>query len=332
MWLLQSVFFAILAVFTRMDSVIFIFALLIIFCIYDRSAIAWRVLSGFILVLIVALGVAYLLFGRFFFINTVIYNLQMLTEVKTSINVHVIASSLLRLLPLVLAVLYLAYRKIRDDQQKCPEIFIVEVAICYVLITHLMMLRAGASINYVHPASLLLVLSFAMLISGNLSILKNIGQSAYACIGLYLVTLFLLNYVMKIYAFSPAMEAINERNYYSLLREKAEIIRTTKRDTIFFPNAQYGVFFYDQPMILGHDNHIDRLFEVLSGKQFHTKLLLASTKKYDRLFETGNVQYIIAENNDVSRKQLEEYYKHFRFFSTTGRFSLYKYTPPNNPE
>jgi hypothetical protein len=330
-WLVFAIVFALLSIFSKQDSVILIFALLGSLCIYERSFKTILIFLAFIFFLAAALGTAYLICGRFFFINTLIYNLQVITGVNKYLYIKLYALSLLRLLPLVLGACYILYCEIKEYRKERPKIFITVMALFYLGITHLMMLRAGSYINYTYSAVLLLILSLAMfpvhhkLWSGNRKLL-------YAGCAIYMVFLVWANHLIHSYTFDPASENLNRQNYYSALRDKSAITRVTKNDTLFCLNAKYLVLFADKPLVYGYDMHIDRMIEVLTGFKFQSRIPFVSTVAYDSLFETGAVRYIVAENNGVSKEQIKNYYRHFHFLLLTREFCLYKYDGKLNDE
>jgi hypothetical protein len=324
LWLAGAMFFALAAIFTKQDSTIHIFIILIAFCAWLRSKRAVLVLTGFSLIICTAFGLAWLLLGRFLVINTIIYNFQVLTEIKNTYNIRIIIISLIRLFPLVLTVFYLIYRK-GGSQDKRTGIFIAAVALCYIIITHLMMFRAAASINYSYPAALLLVIGFAVLCDGESEPTTGIGKLAYILAAAYLAMLALADYKMGIFRFNQSEENMNKQEYTALLTDRYALEDAVKNDTVFFINPKYTPVFEAAPLIYGYEKHIDRVIEILSGQQVHSKMMFVPTTGYDSCFTNGNVKYIIADNNAESRKQMGEYYGSFVFSQNIGDLCLYQY-------
>jgi hypothetical protein len=325
-WLAGAIFFAVIAFFLRQDSAISVFTLLVTYCFYDRSKKAYTGLLMFIILFALSLYAAHLMFGPYFFTNTVIYNFQVLQDSKITYNIIAILYSMLRLLPLVVAVVYILYRNRSNYREKSPGLFMGMLAIIYIAINHLLMLRAGSWINYAYPAVLLLILSLCDFLNKDLLWLKKKKDSVYLFAWLYLSGLFLLNLLTPVYIrYSPEKEDLNKKNYYSLLNDKKEISQITKNNKLFLLNAKYVVVFAGQPLVYGYDYHIDRLIEVIVGFKVHSKMLFVSARDYDSQFNNGTIPFIVAENNDISTQQIEKYYKHYIFFSKAGGFSLYKY-------
>jgi hypothetical protein len=318
--------FGLLAIFTKQDSLVPVYTLLGLFFVFKRSRQSFFLIICFTVLLLAATGIAYLLFGREFFINTIVYNFQVVTELKKTYVMMVIALSLLRIVPLAIPVLVLAYFYQRENQKSSPAIFMAILAISYLVITHIMVLRAGSWFNYVYPAMLILVISLAMLFNGQAAWFKKISVLAYLYMAFYIMGLFMLNYLFPGYIkYSSEKEARNKEKYYALMHEKDEIEAITKNDTLFFLNPGYSFFFGDRPIVYGYDHHQDRAIEIVTGFHVHTAMTFVSPNAYDSLFENGNVQYIIAENEARGRAQIPKYYSRFKYYSTIGRFNLYKY-------
>lgn len=319
-----SVLSGLTCVFLKQDAVIYIYLILTIACILLRNQRTFFLLTCFTGGLLVMTGVCYLLFGDQFFVSTILFNFQITTNIFKTFNLWTALFSVGRTFPLALVTIYSCNQAIKNSYPKRIEVFIPLAAVILYAISHLLMFRAGAYLNYTFESVLLIILSVILAIRSNEGfIIARMKPFSALCL-LYAVMLFASNIIIHSYSYDRDQENRNIKNHQNALWEKEEITKIIGNDLVFFANPRYAIYYPKANFICGYEMHFDRLVEMLHGIKSSSRLLLVSTEKYDAYFTEGKVKYIIAENSIQSKNGIEKYHPNYNLIESFQNLVVYQ--------
>jgi hypothetical protein len=322
LWFNLAVF---LSVLFKNDAVINIFLVSSILFIGLHNRRAMAILLSAVFSTAILLAALYLYYGRYFFTNIVLINFQQITDIYHSYNLEVMLFSAGRMLPLFAFGIYSCYLALRGRDKANPEYYIPFIAVACFIVAHASMLRAGSYLNYSFESILLLILNLGILATTYKDTVQKYLKPISAGVALYMVLIFTSNYIIHSYSFNSHAENNYRRQYFSLLRQRNDLIAITKGETMFFPNSKYMIFYADQPMIYGNDLHIDRFIFLYIGLNVSSRQLFVSTDAYDHYFETGQVPYVVGDNDERSMNHVKKYYPHYKYYAAEHNFIVYKY-------
>ncbi len=321
-----SVFFCVAIIFFKHDSIVNIYILLLLSCVYLGNKRAYYLISLSTICLFISVLGCYFIFGINFFINIIIFNLQVLTDVLHSFNIWMVLLSVIRNFPLLILAVYGSIYAIKIFKEKAIKYFIPLLAVTYFLFAHLSMLRAGSYLNYTYDMILLLVLNACLLIKESENyFLKHLKIfSGFAIV--YLLSIGITNWLIHSYTFNADLEAALKNDYYTTLREREQILSITKNDIFFVLNYRYPVFFAKGSLMWGYEMNFDKMLEVFLNIKQKSKQLFVSTYEYDSFFANGRVKYIVAENNKINFNYMKRNYPNYTFYKSFTKFRMYKYS------
>lgn len=317
---------SVLAVYSKQDISVYISLLYFIVLIFIPGRKTITLFITFHVICLILFLLMWFIYGKSIISNLVLFNLQSLKVIESSYNVLLFVFSIIRTFPLILLALY-NYKQIhnRDKTFNFYKLLAIAPVFFYPFII-LSLFRPGANINYTYELCVLLVLNIAVFISLNQEQLqKRIVLFTFFLSG-YIGILFFTNALINSYHFDSKKEAIYKKEYFTCLQERDSIKKIIQNDTVFFPNTKYALYFADKNVVLGHDMHLDRFINLYTNVQIQSKLLFVNTDKYDNNFKNGTVKYIIIYNDSKSAAHLKKYYPNYYFYTSTGHFSLYKYS------
>ncbi len=326
-WLVYALFSAQLSLFSKQDSLLLTFSFLGLFFLYERSRRSFIILAVFAVITAIALALAYWVWGPYFFTNIILWNIQTIKRVDPLPYVKLFILSIARLAPLIFAGAYVLYKEWKEKRRNGSAMFIAIAALFYLLVAHVMVLRAGSHINYINPVLLLLTICFGIFSSYDLPWLKRRLALTSAFITAYLLVVIFSNQIFHNYTYNTEDEDLNRQRYTSLMQLKPDLLNIANNDTVFFLNPKYCIFLTEKQLIYGYDMHIDRMIEVLTGFHIESRLAFVSTAPYDEQFNRGTVKYIIAEKDSLSQQQMKKNYAHFHEDKMLQGFTIYKYLP-----
>ena len=185
------------------------------------------------------------------------------------------------------------------------------------------MLRVGSNLNYTYESIYLLLLNGILFIE-HLDI-----KIAKKHIYIYAFYLILLPFNYYLYFYSKTEQHHLKTTFMNNMQSAESIRKIVQKQTLFIPNMKYLIFYPDCNLVYGYDWHYERFTDLYYDVKLTPKFLENEiVKKYDAAFENGSVQYILMENNDKSKKQMQDYYANFTPAKNIDSFILYKYASP----
>jgi hypothetical protein len=314
-----------LSVLFKNDSIINIFLVSGILFAGLRNRRAVALLTSAVFTIALVLGVLYLLCGRYFFTNILLMNFQQITDIYHSNNLKVMLFSLARCLPLFATGIYGCYLSFRGRNKNSFQYFIPLMAVACFIAAHAAMLRTGSYLNYSYEPNFLLILNLGLLITAYKDAVQKYLELLVAGAALYMALIFASNYMIHSYSFSTEAENNYRLQYFSLLQQRKDLVAITEGETMFFPNEKYTVFYPDQPLIYGYDMHMDRCIFVSIGLNVSSRQVFVSPDVYDHYFETGQVPYVVVDNDERSRIYINKYLPHYKYYTVEHNFIVYKY-------
>lgn len=301
---------AAVSVFFKHDVIIYIYLLISLHWLYfrRRSSIFFTgllsliIFSGFFLFTKI--------FGTHFLKNLFFYTIQYSSEIK--INFIIIAFNLCKILPLVI----IAYKNISSNDKLIK--FIAVCSLVFAVISNLALLRAGANLNYTYEAVILLIINLAINTS------KQV-QKKYPFVLLCVYLLILNNKMLYPAYFKHESNEAARMQYLQNIKTSKKVQAIIGNDIVFFTNGKYIVYNGNTNLIYGYDLHLDRFTEVYMNIPVKSTLFTNTAgKEYDELFKNGFVRYLVIDNNDVSKKQIGQYYQNFSLFTPVDNLLIYK--------
>lgn len=283
--------------------------------------------AGFLIAGLLCLYCCYALFGCYFFSHIFLFNLQSVDDLSHSYNIFFLFFSLARTAPLLLLTV-LNYRKQKKDRMEMNAArLLVYCTLLLYPIVHLSFLRAGANLNYTYELSVLLILNLVLFYRYYAEYIRSYPHRSLFFGSLYLLLLILSDIGIKNYVYSPFEETKKWKDFRGMIEESRAVKQLTGKDTIFFPNTYYSIFYCDKPVVLGHDMHLDRFTNLYTHVYLRSHLTYVSTAAYDANFRNGRVRYILIADEEKSRKHVACFYPYYHFFRQCGNMLIYQYTP-----
>lgn len=323
---------SILAVYTKQDISIYITLCFVVAFHILRSKKVIRMYATFVVLCLgmwVAIGLRY---GSYIFQNMVLFNVQSVVGLAHSYNLIFIIFSLFRTLPLFFIVI-LNHKKLKKTADVSGGLkFIVQMSMILFPVTYLSLMRPGGNLNYTYELSVFLTINFGLFLHLNTDKI-NLHKKIYGGVLLiYVLFLVFTNGLVKSYYFDQDKQRSYKTEYYNYLRDRDSIKEIIQNDTIFFPNTKYSVFYFDKPVVLGHDMHLDRFIKlytnldsVFNTLTIKTTLPYINTKRYDDNFKDGTVKYIIIDSSTESVQHVSFYYPMYSPCRRVGNMLIYKY-------
>ena len=320
-----SILSAVSMVLLKQDSIINIYISLVLLCVYLQNKKAYSLFLFFSICLLISGTVCHYVFGEYFFLNIILFNLQVVTDIANSINIWIVIFSIVRNFPLLLLAIYGSLLAIKNFKQKKIQYFIPILSLACFVVAHVTMLRPGSYLNYTFELLLLLILNAALLVKEHEDYIFKHLKVLSVFMFIYILSLFITNRIIHSYSFDSNQEANHKNAYYTSLKEREQILSITKDAVIFLPNFKYVVYYVNAPFIWGYEMHFDQVLEVFLNFKIKSKLLFISTKEYDSYFTDGRVQYIITENDKLNMDHISKYYPRYTFYKSFNKFRMYKY-------
>jgi hypothetical protein len=266
------------------------------------------------------------MYGEFFFVNTILLNIQQVNELHKSYLINIIPLSIIRTLPLLLLAVY-NFKKYNQHPFKNEVKFISILSFGLYFLSHILITRAGANLNYTYELILILVINIPIFYSINAIKINNNRSTFYILLLSYLLFLLLTNILFREINFNISNLKKSKKEYHQYLTDKPLVDSIIKDDTVFFPNTKYSVFYSKKQLILGHDMHLDRFIELYTtNAEIRSKLTFINTQSYDNNFTDGTIKYILIENDEKSKKHLSVNYPLYSPFKKSKYLLIYRYS------
>lgn len=211
-YLISFLFFSVLTVFTKQDSIIYLSVLIFSIFISSRNYMyLWLLLLLYFLIIIL-FSLMYFVYGSYFFENVILLNLQMNDSITTSINILFIFTSLARILPIVLLIYYFkSYKLLLNSLEKFSLILF---SLLFVF-GHILMLRTGSYLNYAFE-SIFVLIFFMLIYNLNINQVKQHNLKFFS-VFFYLILLFSTNKIIHNYSYSYKKEIELKCTYFDNL-------------------------------------------------------------------------------------------------------------------
>ena len=321
-----SVFLALLAVYIKQDAIVQIFLLLFLLCLYLRNRKAYYLISFFAFSILISMVCCHFIFGEYFFTNILLFNFQVITEVKNSIHVLLVIFSILRISPLLILCAYGFYFAVKNIHNKTPQSFIAIVTVVCAVVTHIGMTKAGSNLNNAYDVILLVILAAAIALHKQENVITKHIKIFSGVILIYISILFVSNTLIHTYSYNGGKEEKFKEEYFATLEERKSVLGVTKNEIFFLLNAKHIIFYADAPIICGYDFYLYRMVELALNLKMKSKLLFVSSDVYDSYFTSGKVKYIVAENNERNKNNVSKYYPDYIPYKTVEHFVIYKFS------
>jgi hypothetical protein len=267
------------------------------------------------------------MYGEFFFVNTILLNIQQVTELHKSYLINIIPLSIIRTLPLVLLAVYNFKKSRTSSRLKRKSNSSVLYPLRLYLISHVLITRAGANLNYTYELIFILVINYPIYIA--LNPIKSVSRKIiqYIIMLCYFTFILVSNMGIRAINFNTSHLSTFKNEYYQYITDKPLVDSIIKEDTVFFPNTKFSIFYSDKKVILGHDMHLDRFIELYTtNAEIRSKLPFINTQSYDKNFTNGVIKYILIENDEKSKKQLTENYPLYSPYAKSKYLLIYRYS------
>ncbi len=321
-----SVVFSLMAILSKQDIIIHISVCYLVVFIIRKNRIAFFHSSVFAILCLLLFAGCYFIYGQFFFVNTFLLNVQQVTQLHKSYLINIIPLSIIRTLPLLLLSVY-NYKKSKHHLLENEIKFICILSFTLYILSHILITRAGANLNYTYELIFLLVINFSIFVS-----IYRLEKPAkklkyYFIILFYLLFLFVTSVLFREINFNFCNLSTFKKEYYQYIADKPLVDSIIKEDTVFFPNTKYSVFYSDKQIVLGHDMHLDRFIELYAtNAEICSKLTFINTQSYDENFTNGKINYLLIENDEKSVNHLSVYYPLYSPYKKTNHLLIYKFS------
>jgi hypothetical protein len=309
--LMLAITFGLIATFFKHDVAIYIvsyFACHFIF--YKRKE---SVYTGTAFLLLVAAGFIFcaLLFGPSFFKNLFNYNIQYSWDV--TINLILLLTNIFKTLPFLI----ITYLNSRSSDQKTR--FIALLGLVFAVISNITLLRAGSNLNYTYESLILLIVNFGAYLHQK----PSTYNLSFVALLFYLL---LFNKHLSDATILEHSKKIEEKALYeNNIKTSRAIQEVIGSDVTFFSNGKYTIFNASSNLIYGYDLHLERFTELYINYPIRSKIFSnPSVAKYDSLFTSGYVKYVIIENNLLAKEQIKKFYKNYYFYKQIDKLQLYR--------
>ena len=321
-----SLVFSLLAIFSKQDIIIHITLCYFTVLLLKRNKLAFYHFFVFAILSVLIFTGCYFMYGEFFFVNTILLNIQQVNELHKSYLINIIPLSIIRTLPLLLLAVY-NFKKYNQHPFKNKVKFISILSFGLYFLSHILITRAGANLNYTYELILILVINIPIFYSINAIKINNNRSTFYILLLSYLLFLLLTNILFREINFNISNLKKSKKEYHQYLTDKPLVDSIIKDDTVFFPNTKYSVFYSKKQLILGHDMHLDRFIELYTtNAEIRSKLTFINTQSYDNNFTDGTIKYILIENDEKSKKHLSVNYPLYSPFKKSKYLLIYRYS------
>ena len=321
-----SLVFSLLAIFSKQDIIIHITLCYFTVLLLKRNKLAFYHSFAFAILCVILFIGCYFMYGEFIFVNTILLNIQQVTELHKSYLINIIPLSIIRTLPLVLLAVY-NFKKSKQHPFEKEIKFISIVSFGLYFLSHILITRAGANLNYTYELILILVINIPIFYSLNAIKVNNNRSTFYILFLSYLLFLLLTNILFREINFNISNLKKFKKEYHQYLADKPLVDSIIKDDTVFFPNTKYSVFYSDKQLILGHDMHLDRFIELYTtNADIRSKLTFINTQSYDKNFTDGTIKYLLIENDEKSKEHLSVNYPLYSPFKKSKYLLIYRFS------
>jgi hypothetical protein len=321
-----SLVFSLLAIFSKQDIIIHITLCYFVVLLLKRNRLAFYHAIAFAILCVILFIGCYFMYGEFIFVNTILLNIQQVTELHKSYLINIIPLSIIRTLPLVLLAVY-NFKKSRKQPFEKEIKFISIVSFGLYFLSHILITRAGANLNYTYELIFILVINYPIYIA--LNPIKSVSRKIiqYIIMLCYFTFILVSNMGIRAINFNTSHLSTFKNEYYQYITDKPLVDSIIKEDTVFFPNTKFSIFYSDKKVILGHDMHLDRFIELYTtNAEIRSKLPFINTQSYDKNFTNGVIKYILIENDEKSKKQLTENYPLYSPYAKSKYLLIYRYS------
>lgn len=331
-----------LAVCLKQDALVPIYLLLTLLCFRRRSKASYRLFIFFTIGAGALYLLMYSLFGKYFFANTFLFNLQLNEHINYSINLLIVLFSVIRFLPLIL--LLVQKPDTNHSGEKSLLSFLCYLAATSLLVSHISMLRPGAYLNYTYEAVLLTVTAASFFLYTNQGFLHQHLRKIAAGGALYAAFLITGNWFIHSYSYHPEKEVEYRQLQTDIIHETSAISVLIKNEVTFITDTKNILYFTEKNLIFGYNFHLDRYLSYYIGERFKqsetvsmkdaliqkmgAQLLFCSSDYYDAFFTNGKVKYIIAYNNEMEATKIAAYYPGYVLYRPFNHFAVYQFHQP----
>lgn len=308
--------FLMLSFLSKQDVVVYILLVQLIHLLFEKKRNVFLVLIASILLIFISVYALKILFGEYVFVSLFEFNLQTISDVKSSYNLLVVLFSTSRILPVCVVVIY-SFFYFQTTEKYFKTIAVIGFTSC--IVATFFLFRPGSYINYTYESLILLMFAFFLLF-------QKYFQRFYFIVVLYFMLFFISNLAIKNYTYFPSKEKkckTEYATYYSLRKQISPLLE--KQACLFAPNLKLSIFFADKNIIYGQEYHLDRLIYANLGLKSYSKLKLNSSDNYDKNFENGTVKYLLAFDKETEREVIKSAYSKYVLQQKINQFLLYKF-------
>lgn len=258
-----------------------------------------------------------MIFGEYTFINLFNFNLQSISNIKSSYNLLVVLFNSARFLP-VLAILLFSFYKIRNENEMQLKLLIIAALFSFCMTTFFLF-RPGSFLNYTYESSILLMYALFL-------IFNKYKYQFRLLLMIYFAVFFGSNLRIKNYRYFPSKEKKYKIEYHEFSVKKKQILPYIESHaSIFTPQLQLGIFYADLNIIYGHEYHLDRHIYSLLGIHTTSKLMLNKSTQFDEEFLIGNVKYILTYDKKEVNEVVKEFYLNYKLKQKFDSTILYEF-------
>jgi hypothetical protein len=325
-YLVLAAIFGILSLFTKQDIIfhlsIFSFVTLLIY----RNKRILLLLSVLAMGIICVFSFIFWYHGKYIIDNWFLLNAQTIDDIFLVVLMYIIIPTLVKTAPFIILTLCnllgIRQHRLTDKFQQT----IVIMGVMMYVVSHLVLMRAGANLNYTYEMSFVLILNVNIFYVNQRDFIQRFETRFLLSILFFLIFLFGINILFKYYKYEWWKEKSYKTVLYQNLKERSDIKKYLNGQYVYFPNTELTAFYPEHTTILGHDMHLDRFIQIYTGMNYKSRLSYINTATYDSNFRNGIIQFIVISNAAPFKKHVEHYYPSYSLDTIIQTKAIYRYT------
>jgi hypothetical protein len=316
---LRSFIFAILCIAAKQDAVIYIGLFLGITFLVKRTKQVFSYLVVFAISVCLLFLLFHIIYGKHCLSSLILFNLQGISDYKNSYNFLIVIFNTFRLSPFYLLFIFIIFSKKKEDNHKLPVTLAV-TGLFAAFLSSFFLFRPGSYLNYTYELIAIALLTTITFIKNR----SEFPKKTFYFTGIYVLLIFTSNTALNIYTINFDKEDAHKAafsEYYQLRKDLIPLLE--KKASIFNPELQQSIFIADFNVIYGQEYHLDRLIYGLLGLKTTSKLMTVSSKHYDELFATGQVDYLVTKENERAKELIVKHYPAYKPYLKKGNYIIY---------
>jgi hypothetical protein len=315
---LRSLIFGILCIAAKQDAFIYIGLFLGITFLVKRTKQVFSYLVVFAFSVCFLFLLFHIIYGKYCLSSLFLFNLQGISDYKNSYNFLIVIFNTFRLSPFYLLFIFIIFSK-KKRIIKINSYFSRNRIICRFL-SSFFLFRPGSYLNYTYELIAIALLTTITFIKNR----SEFPKKTFYFTGIYVLLIFTSNTALNIYTINFDKEDAHKAafsEYYQLRKDLIPLLE--KKASIFNPELQQSIFIADFNVIYGQEYHLDRLIYGLLGLKTTSKLMTVSSKHYDELFATGQVDYLVTKENERAKELIVKHYPAYKPYLKKGNYIIY---------